>query len=103
MGLHKEFINNLSKNKNDIGRLIPYFLMSSYLYYECNKSVFSDEDFDLLCERLLENFDNVKHMHKHLINKEDLKSGSGYAIKYTNMIKGASLSWYEQEKGKHNG
>ena len=42
-------------------------------------------------------------MHKHLINKEDLKSGSGYAIKYTNMIKGASLSWYEQEKGKHNG
>ena len=42
--------------------------------------------------------------HKHLLDKETLKAGSGYGIEYTNLIRGASLDWYEhnnnQEKGK---
>ena len=93
MGLHKEFINELS-----INRLVPYYLMSSYLYYKQNKSVFSDDDFDYLCKRLLDNFDNVKHMHKHLITKEDLESGSGYALQYTNLIKSGAIDWYKTER-----
>ena len=49
MESHREFINEIS-----INRLVPYFLMSSCLYYEHDKAVFEDEDFDYLCKRLLD-------------------------------------------------
>ena len=51
--------------------------------------------FDTLCKRLLENWDSVEHMHKHLISKHDLTAGTGYAIKYTNMIINSAHRWYE--------
>ena len=92
-------LNNISNN-----RLVPIYLMSSYLYYECDKNVLTDSQFDYLCKKILDNWDNIDHMHKHLLDKETLKAGSGYGIKYTNLIMSASLDWYEhnnnQEKGK---
>jgi len=39
----------------------------------------------------------VEHIHKHLIDKDNLKAGSGYGITYTNMIMSSAMSWYEQE------
>lgn len=95
MESHRNFIDEIS-----INRLVPYYLMSSFLYYKYDRSVFSDEDFDYLCKRLLNNFNNIKHMHKHLIIKQDLESGSGYALQYTNMIMSSAISWYEHMKGK---
>jgi len=92
-------LNNISNN-----RLVPIYLMSSYLYYECDKNVLTDSQFDYLCKKILDNWDSIDHMHKHLLDKETLKAGSGYGIKYTNLIMSASLDWYEhnnnQEKGK---
>ena len=35
-------------------QLVPYYLMSSYLYYHCDKSVLSDGDYDALGKRLLD-------------------------------------------------
>ena len=35
-------------------------------------------------------------MHKHLIDKANLKAGSGYGIQYTNMIMCGALSWQKQ-------
>ena len=86
----KMTIENLS-----IHRLVPWYLMSSYLYYKEDKQVLTDEQFDMLCKRLLENWDSVEHMHKHLISKHDLTAGTGYAIKYTNMIINSAHRWYE--------
>ena len=80
---------------NNINMLVPHYLMSCYLYYECDKSVLSDAQFDDLCKKLLDNWDSITHMHKHLISKDALKAGSGYDITYTSMIKNASLNWYE--------
>ena len=80
-----------------IHRLVPIFLMSSYLYYEQDKSVLDDTQFDYLCKKLYSNWDKVEHMHKHLITKADLAVGSGYGIQYTNMIIGGAMSWYKQE------
>ena len=94
MESHREFIDEIS-----INRLVPYFLMSSYLYYEHDKAVFDDGEFDYLCKRLLNNFDNITHVHKHLISKQDLESGSGYATKYTNMIMSSAICWYERMNG----
>ena len=80
-----------------INRLVPIYLMSSYLYYEQDKNVLEDTQFDYLCKKLYDNWDSVEHMHKHLIDKDNLKAGSGYGITYTNMIMSSAMSWYEQE------
>ena len=88
-------LHNISLN-----RLVPIYLMSSYLYYEHDKNVIDDIQFDYLCKKLYDNWDSVEHMHKHLIDKDNLKAGSGYGIAYTNMIMSSAISWYEQsEKG----
>ena len=76
-----------------INRLVPFYLMSSYLYYKEDRQVLTDEDFDRLAKRLLDNWDKVEHMHKHLISKEDLQAGTGYAIKYTQRIINAAKNW----------
>ena len=81
-------LSNISLN-----RLVPIYLMSSYLYYELDDSVLSDTQFDYLCKKLYDNWDKVEHMHKPLIDKANLKAGSGYGIQYTNMIIGGALSW----------
>ena len=67
--------------------LIPYYLMFSYLYYEKNISLIDDAEFDGICKTLLDKLDTLTHMHKHLIKKESLTAGTGYDIKYTNLIK----------------
>jgi NAD-dependent DNA ligase len=85
-------LHNVSLN-----RLVPIFLMSSYLYYEHDKNVLDDTQFDYLCKKLYDNWDSVEHMHKHLIDKDNLKAGSGYGITYTNMIMSSAMSWYKQE------
>jgi ligand-binding sensor protein len=76
-----------------INRLVPFYLMSSYLYYKEDRQVLTDEDFDRLAKRLLDNWDSVDHMHKHLISKEDLQAGTGYAIQYTQRIINAAKNW----------
>ena len=75
--------------------LIPYYLMFSYLYYEKNISLIDDTEYDSLCKTLLEKFDNLKHFHKHLVKKESLTAGTGYDIKYTNLIKDSALKLKE--------
>jgi hypothetical protein len=90
-------LNNISNN-----RLVPIYLMSSYLYYECDLNVLEDTQFDYLCKKILDNWDNIDHMHKHLLDKETLKAGSGYGIEYTNLIMSASLDWYKQHERKSN-
>ena len=71
--------------------LIPYYLMFSYLYYEKNISLINDAEFDGMCKTLLDKLDTLTHMHKHLIKKESLTAGTGYDIKYTNLIKDSAM------------
>jgi len=81
-----------------INRLVPIYLMSSYLYYEHDKNVIDDIQFDYLCKKLYDNWDSVEHMHKHLIDKDNLKAGSGYGITYTNLIMSSALKWYKENE-----
>ena len=83
------------KNPN---MLVPYYLMFSYLYYEKDVSLIEDTEFDKLCQTLLEKYDNVEHMHKHLVSKEALTAGTGYDIVYTNMIKDSAMKLKESWK-----
>ncbi len=72
--------------------------MSSYLYYHADAQVLSDADYNEICKRLLFEWDNISHPHKKLITRSDLEAGTGYAIKYTNMIKGAAMAWLAENK-----
>ena len=77
------------KNPN---MLIPYYLMFSYLYYEKNISLIDDGEFDKMCRTRLEKYDDLEHMHKHLVSKGDLTAGTGYGIKYTEIIKNSAMT-----------
>ena len=66
--------------------------MFSYLYYEKNITLIDDTEFDQMCKTLLDKYDELKHMHKHLVKKESLTGyGTGYDIKYTEMIKDSAM------------
>ena len=77
------------KNPN---MLIPYYLMFSYLYYEKNISLIDDGEFDQMCKTLYDKYDELEHMHKHLVSKDDLTAGTGYGINYTEMIKSSAMA-----------
>ena len=68
--------------KNNINLLVPSYLIHSYLYYVQHTSIIEDEDFDRLCKTLHDEYDNITHHHKHLIDKESLLAGTGYAVEY---------------------
>ena len=74
---------------------VPFYLMSSYLYYEEDRSVLSDADFDDLCKMMLDKWDDIEHYHKHLIEKDQLKAGTGYYLKYKypTIVVDAAKSW----------
>ena len=76
-------------------RLVPYYLMSSYLYYELDKNVLSDGDYDYLCYRIALEWCVIKHRHKHLIDKQMLTNGTGfYIMDYPLITMSAAERWY---------
>jgi hypothetical protein len=74
--------------------LIPNYLIHSYLYYEMAHSVITDYEYDKLAESIYDNWDRLDHPHKHVIDKESLKT-SGFAIKYPLMVQGAARLIYK--------
>ena len=73
--------------------LVAHYLMHSYLYYELDESIITDGEYDGICKRLLYVYDELKHMHLHLVTKDLLECGSGFNIEYTNLIKDAAILW----------
>lgn len=67
----------LAKSRN---MLVPYYLMASYLYYHRDVSLLSDDRYDLLCKELDAEWDGIVHMHKHVIDRSQLKAGTGFAL-----------------------
>ena len=88
----KPNLNNLSLNQ-----LVPYFLMASYLYYIHDISLFKDEEFDMLCKMLYDNWKNIQHPHKYLIKKKSLKEGTGFYLRerdYPTIVRSAAYQLY---------
>lgn len=59
--------------------MVPWFLITSYGYYQLDVSLLTDERFDQLCRDLLAEWETIEHRHKCFISLEDLKAGTGYA------------------------
>ena len=84
---------------------IPYWLMSSYLYYGvAGRTPISDTCFDRLGYFIKENYERLNHPHKYLIDKDGTFSGFDISIPvgkklkkgkkyYTQMIMHAAMAW----------
>jgi len=77
-------------------QLYVRYLMSSFLYYKGFPIIpYTDYQFDMVCKRLLVEWDNFEHMHKSLTTKEDLRAGTGYAIEFPLIVQHSAISWVE--------
>lgn len=65
-----------------------------------NLSLIPDEEFDKMCVKLLENWDNFTHKYKNLITTNDLQAGTGFAIQYPNNLKNYIYNCYLHDKLK---
>ena len=74
-------------------KLISWFMIASYAYYHLDLNVMSDYDFDYLVKRIIENWENIDHPHKKLIEKSNLDAGSGYDIDFPLMVRGATVDY----------
>lgn len=86
-------IDLMDKNALDsidtcMNMLVPWYLMASYAYYVEDNPLLSDGLYDRICKKLLDNFENVEHIHKECCNKDALKAGS-FLGEYPSRIKGA--------------
>lgn len=73
------------------------YLMLSYLYYVRMESVVEDAEYDALAKFLLSRYNDWQdHQHAYLVSKEDLESGTLYAVSqkdYPKMIVASADVW----------
>lgn len=74
---------------------IAKYLMCAYAYYVLDDPLISDTEFDMLGKEILANWDNIEHMHKHLLTKDMLVAGT-YLGEYPNMVKGAVADYMKE-------
>ena len=74
---------------------IAKYLMCSYAYYKLNTNLITDAEFDQLAKDILADYDNIKHMHKHLVTKDQLEAGT-YLGQYPNMVMGATRDYIKR-------
>ncbi len=65
---------------DDSNMAVPWYLMTSYLYYDKDQSILSDHAYDKLCAFILSEWDEISHRHKYYIDKEALSAGTGYYL-----------------------
>ena len=80
--------------------LVPYYLIHSFLYYEKDDPIISDEEYDRICKMLYDAYDIVEHHHKHLIDKNSLLAGTGYHLQYNARIEGAATQLMTKVRNK---
>ena len=71
--------------------------MCAYAYYELDKPLIEDFEFAALAKEILDNWDNIEHMHKYLLTKDMLVAGT-YLGEYPNMVKGAVGNYMRENR-----
>lgn len=57
---------------------IPWYIMAAYAYYVEDSPILSDRTFDNMSKRILENWDEIEHIHKKYLNKDMLEARNIY-------------------------
>jgi hypothetical protein len=61
---------------------VPWYLSCSLAYYKYDLSLIKDEAYDEICKTLKDSWGTIEHRHKYLVDKSQLKAGTGYALDY---------------------
>jgi len=77
--------------------VVPWYLMASYAYYVQDDPIISDRLFDLMCKRMLENWDKIEHFHKSYIKKDYLEAGT-FLGEYPSRVEGGLRSVRDSAK-----
>jgi len=82
--------DKLAQDKIDgnLNMTIPWYLMAAYAYYEQDDPILSDGYFDNLSRKILTHWEEIEHIHKEFISKDDLAAGS-FLGKYPSRVSGA--------------
>jgi len=83
---------------DSVALVFKWYLTTSYLYYKHHVSYVPDTLYDSWCAYLAYNWDVFEHQHKHLVTKDDLTAGTGYAIQYPQQVQHAALYLLNQGK-----
>jgi NAD-dependent DNA ligase len=69
--------------------------MASWLYYNKDVSIMPDAEFDMLCKELLSRFNEIdtQYTERNNLTIDDLRCGTGYALKYTNRDEHGATAW----------
>jgi len=88
-----------AKVEADPSAMVSWYLMTSWLYYQQDICLLPDEDYNKLCVRLLEALPGITHKHKHLVDEDSLRAGTGYAIvAYPGIAVGAASRLAAEDK-----
>lgn len=74
-------------------KLYGIYLTASYAYYKMDISLLTDDEYDSLCQVLLENYDHIIHRYWYVVRKEDFEAGTGYALRYPPELESAIKRW----------
>jgi len=84
-------LERITANRN---LLVPFFLSLSWLYYERDEIIVGDDLYGVICDRLYAEWDEIEHWHKDLIDREALKAGTGYYLKYPERVERAAWALF---------
>lgn len=84
------YISGILDGSLSINLSVPWYLILSCAYYTFDETLVPDTDFDNLCKLMLEKYDQIEHQHKHLVSRESLSAGTGFDVKYPEMVIGAT-------------
>lgn len=70
---------------------VPHFLIASFMYYREDDPLLSDHTFDALLP-VIRGLPPGSHRHQHLITAEHLEAGTGFDIKFPDLVEGAAAA-----------
>jgi len=72
------------------------YISASYLYYWLDLSPITDQEYDELVKYLHDNYENTAPWLQKRVTKEDLTTGSGYFLKYSDAEMDRAEEWAEE-------
>lgn len=85
----------------NINMAVPWYLMSSFAYYQEDESLLADTYFDEICVLLRENWDQITHRHKCFVDRTQLGAATGYALDFKNLPTIITASTYGLIRRSH--
>ena len=84
--------DNLDKELSDfirgnINLCVPWYILACYAYYEEDDPILSDGSFDRLTRKMIDNWEDIEHIHKEYISL-DMLNASTYIGEYPSRAKG---------------